>query len=155
MGVIVCRNIWTKIPNYQLETQPKVFENKSLSGTERSCGTFSSCHTSSYWPSLCLANQPDIVNSDKEQKTIVMIDVAILVDTNIRKKQKTEVTRAEGATGTNVESRVQSGSSDDSLQQIPGTSSEVSVQKTPSLRTARILCRTLKLSEDSEFEYPA
>lgn len=78
-------------------------------------------------------------NSDKEQKTIVMIDVVILVDTNIRKKQKTEVARAEGATGANVESRVQSGSSDDSFQQIPGTTSEVSVQKTPSLRTARIL----------------
>lgn len=54
--------------------------------------------------------------ADKEQKTIVMRDVAILVDTNIRKKQKTEVARAEGATGANVESRVQSGSSDDSLQ---------------------------------------
>ena len=89
-----------------------------------------------------------------------MIDIAVPSDSNIKKKEyeklekyqglKEELERtwkvkvkvvpvvigALGAVTPKLEER---------LQQIPGTTSELSVQKSAVLETAKILCRTLKL----------
>ena len=43
-----------------------------------------------------MANQPDIVVVDKEQKTVTVVDVAIPSDSNIRKKEHEKLEKYQG-----------------------------------------------------------
>ena len=43
-----------------------------------------------------LANQPDVVVVDKDQKTAVVIDVAVPSDSNIRKKEYEKLEKYQG-----------------------------------------------------------
>ncbi|KAF7666275.1 hypothetical protein LDENG_00113730, partial [Lucifuga dentata] len=43
-----------------------------------------------------LANQPDVVVVDKEQKRAVVIDVAVPADSNIRKKEHEKIEKYQG-----------------------------------------------------------
>ncbi|CAI5636064.1 unnamed protein product [Oreochromis niloticus] len=109
---------------------------------------------------MVVANQPDIVVVDKQKKTAVVIDVAVPNDSNIRKKEHEKLEKYQGlreelermwrvkvtvvpvvigALGA-VTPKL-----GEWLQQIPGTTSEISVQKSAVLGTAKILRRTLKL----------
>ena len=107
-----------------------------------------------------LANQPDIVVVDKERKRAVVIDVAIPADANIRKKEHEKVDKYQGLREQlermwKVKASVVpvvvgalgavTPKLGEWLQQIPGTTSEASVQKSAVLGTAKILRRTLKL----------
>ncbi|TWW73485.1 hypothetical protein D4764_15G0008790 [Takifugu flavidus] len=109
---------------------------------------------------MVVANQPDIVVVDKHRKTVVVIDVAIPSDSNIRKKEheklekyqglKEEMERMWGMKATVVPVvigtlGVVTPKLSRWLQQIPGTTSEISVQKSAVLGTAKILRRTLRL----------
>ncbi|TWW65014.1 hypothetical protein D4764_22G0006610 [Takifugu flavidus] len=133
------------------ETPPKVLENKQVKilwdfqiQTDK----------------MVVANQPDIVVVDKHQKTVVVIDVAIPGDSNIRKKVheklekyqglKEEIERMWGMKTTVVPVVIGTlGAVTPNLsrwlQQIAGTTSEISVQKSAVLGTAKILWRTLRL----------
>ncbi|XP_076744288.1 uncharacterized protein LOC143420307 [Maylandia zebra] len=109
---------------------------------------------------MVVANQPDIVVVDKQKKTAVVIDVAVPNDSNIRKKEHEKLEKYQGlreelermwrvkvtvvpvvigALGA-VTPKL-----GEWLQQIPGITSEISVQKSAVLGTAKILRRTLKL----------
>ncbi|GAA6104550.1 uncharacterized protein LOC106513546 [Tachysurus ichikawai] len=106
-----------------------------------------------------LANQPDIVVVDKEQKTAVVIDMAIPADSNIMKKEHEKIEKYQGLKEQlehtwKVKSKVvpvviralcdpQLG---EWLQQIPGVACDVSVQKSAVRGTTKILCRTLKFT---------
>ena len=107
-----------------------------------------------------LANQPDIVVVDKDQKTVVAIDVMVPSDSNIRKKEfekqeKYQGLKKELKRNWKVKAKVVpvvvgalgavTPKLGDWLQQIPGTTLELSVQKSAWLGTAKILCRTPKL----------
>ena len=107
-----------------------------------------------------LANQPDIVVVDKEQKRVVVIDVAIPADANIRKKEHEKVEKYQGLkeelekawkVKTSVVPVVIGALGavtpklEEWLQQIPGKTSDIWVQKSAVLGTAKILRRTLKL----------
>ncbi|TWW62748.1 hypothetical protein D4764_04G0013950 [Takifugu flavidus] len=152
---IVYRNICTKygweVPGSRWETPPKVVENKQAKilwdfqiQTDK----------------MVVANQPDRVVVDKHRKTVVVIDVAIPSDSNIRKKEheklekyqglKEEMERMWGIKATVVPVVIGTlGAVTPNLsrwfQQIPGTTSEISVQKTAVVGTAKILRRTLRL----------
>ncbi|TWW69263.1 hypothetical protein D4764_18G0000690 [Takifugu flavidus] len=88
---IVYRNICTEygleVPGTRWETPPKVVENKQAK---------------ILWDlqiqtvKMLMANQPDIVVVDKHQKTVVVIDVAILSDSNIRKKEHEKLEKYQG-----------------------------------------------------------
>ena len=108
-----------------------------------------------------LASQPDIMVVDKDQKTAVMIDVALPSDSNIRKKECEKLEKYQGLKEElermrKVKAKVVPGvvgalgavapKLGEWLQQIPGTTSELSVQKSAVLGTAKTLHRTLKLS---------
>ena len=111
---------------------------------------------------LVMANQPDIVVVDKEQKTVTVVDVAIPSDSNIRKKEHEKLEKYQGlreelekmwgvkakvvpvVIGALVAVTPKLG---EWLQQIPGRTSEISVQKSGILGTAKIMHRTLKLKE--------
>ncbi len=95
-----------------------------------------------------MANQPDIVLIDKQQKKAVVIDVAIPSDSNIRKKEHEKLEKYQGlkeelekmwkvrATVVPVVIGALGAVTPklgEWLQQIPGKTSEVSVQD-PSLR---------------------
>ncbi|KAF7666152.1 hypothetical protein LDENG_00119050 [Lucifuga dentata] len=97
---------------------------------------------------------------DKEQKRAVVIDVAVPADSNIRKKEHKKIKKYQGLKEElectwKVKSKVVpvvigalgavTPKLGEWLQEIPGTTSEVSVQKSAVLGTAKILCRTLKL----------
>ncbi len=83
----------------------------------------------------------------------MVIDVAIPSDSNIRKKEheklekyqglKEKLKKMWGVKATLMPVVIGVGS--EWLQQNPGTTSEVSVQESAILGTAKILCRTLKL----------
>ncbi|XP_076747453.1 uncharacterized protein LOC143421715 [Maylandia zebra] len=109
---------------------------------------------------MVVANQPDIVVVDKQKKTAVVIDVAVPNDSNIGKKEHEKLEKYQGlreelermwrvkvtvvpvvigALGA-VTPKL-----GEWLQQIPGITSEISVQKSAVLGTAKILRRTLKL----------
>ncbi|TWW80141.1 hypothetical protein D4764_10G0011710 [Takifugu flavidus] len=45
---------------------------------------------------MVVANQPDVVVIDKHQKTVVLIDVAIPSDSNIRKKEHEKLEKYQG-----------------------------------------------------------
>ncbi|KAF7652030.1 hypothetical protein LDENG_00102420 [Lucifuga dentata] len=100
-----------------------------------------------------LANQPDVV-VDKEQKKAVVIDVAVPADSNIRKKEHQKIHKYQGLK--EEQEQTWKGKSkvvpvvigalgavnpklEEWLQEIPGTTSEVSVQKSAVLGTAKIL----------------
>ncbi|TWW69428.1 ATP-dependent Clp protease proteolytic subunit, mitochondrial [Takifugu flavidus] len=79
---IVYRNICTEygleVPGSRWETPTKVLENKQA----KILWDFQiQTHK------MVVVNQPDIVVVDKHRKTVVVIDVAILSDSNIRKKE--------------------------------------------------------------------
>ncbi|KAF7650224.1 hypothetical protein LDENG_00129190, partial [Lucifuga dentata] len=106
-----------------------------------------------------LANQPDMVVVDKQQKRAVVIDVAVPADSNIRKKEHQKIQRYQGLKEElertwKVKSKVVpvvtgalravTPKLGEWLQGIPGTTFEVSVQKSAVLEQLRY-CRTLKL----------
>ncbi|TWW76591.1 hypothetical protein D4764_13G0012530 [Takifugu flavidus] len=152
---IVYRNICTEygleVPGSRWETPPKVLENKQAKilwdfqiQTDK----------------MVVANQPDTLVVGKHRKTVGVIDVAIPSDSNIRKKEhaklekyqglKEEMERMWGMKATVVPVvigtlGVVTPNLSRWLQQIPGTTSEISVQKSAVLGTAKILRRTLRL----------
>ncbi|TWW66946.1 hypothetical protein D4764_20G0009780 [Takifugu flavidus] len=129
----------------QGETPPKVLENKQAKilwdfqiQTDK----------------MVVANQPDIVVVDKHQKRVVVIDVAIPSDSNFRKKEherlekdqglKEEIERMWGVKATVVPIVIGTLGAvipklSRWLQQIPGTTSVIAVQKSTVLGTAEIL----------------
>ncbi|TWW59227.1 hypothetical protein D4764_06G0007570 [Takifugu flavidus] len=103
---------------------------------------------------------PLLIIVGQDQKTVVVIDVAIPSDSNIRKKEheklekyqglKEEIERMWGMKATVVPVVIGTLGAvapklSRWLQQIPGTTSEISVQKSAVLGTAKILHRTLRL----------
>lgn len=105
------------------------------------------------------AKQAGIAVVDEEQKFLDVIDVTIPANSNIRKKG---VSSVEGATGADVEGKLQSGPSGNRSklkerpQQYPNTRSEVSVQRSTVLGTASqvegLNLRTLHLPHSSHRE---
>ncbi|XP_051911362.1 uncharacterized protein LOC127593748 [Hippocampus zosterae] len=147
----ICAEYGLETPRSKWETPPKVVENNRakilwdfLIQTDK----------------MVMANQPDIVIIDKGQRKAVVVDVAVPSDGNIRKKEheklekyqglREELERAWKVKVTVVPVVVGALGAvtpklDEWLQQIPGTTSDISVQKCAVLGTARILRRTLKL----------
>ncbi|TWW64336.1 hypothetical protein D4764_03G0013440 [Takifugu flavidus] len=74
----ICTEYGLEVQGARWETPPKVLENKQAK---------------MLWDfqiqtdKMVVANQPDIVVVDKPQNTVVVIDVAIPSDSNIRKKE--------------------------------------------------------------------
>uniref|UniRef100_A0A669EZW7 Reverse transcriptase domain-containing protein n=1 Tax=Oreochromis niloticus TaxID=8128 RepID=A0A669EZW7_ORENI len=147
----ICAEYNLEVPRSKWETPPRVMENdraKILWDFQMQTDK------------MVVANQPDIVVVDKQKKTAVVIDVAVPNDSNIRKKEHEKLEKYQGlreelermwrikvtvvpvvigALGA-VTPKL-----GEWLQQIPGTTSEISVQKSAVLGTAKILRRTLKL----------
>ena len=106
-----------------------------------------------------LANQPDIVVIDKQKTEAVVIDIAVPSDSNIKKEyeklEKYQGLKEEVERMWKVKAKVVpvvigaleavTPKLEEWLQQIPGTTSELSVLKRAVLGTAKILRRTLKL----------
>ena len=107
-----------------------------------------------------MANQLDIMVADKLQKKAVVVDVAISSDSNIKKKEhekfeeyqglKEEVEKMWELKATVIPMvigalKAVNPNLVEWFQQIPGTTSEISVQMSTVLGTAKILRRTLKL----------
>ncbi|KAF7655094.1 hypothetical protein LDENG_00060930, partial [Lucifuga dentata] len=141
----VCAEYRLEVPKSKWETPPKVVEN----GRAKVLWDFKF-----QTDKQLLANQPDMVVVDKEQKRAVVIDVAVPADSNIRKKEHQKIQKYQGLKEElermwKVKSKVvpvvtgalgavipKLGAW---LQEIPGTTSEVSVQKNAVLGTAKIL----------------
>ncbi|KAF7648062.1 hypothetical protein LDENG_00162600 [Lucifuga dentata] len=146
---IVYRNICAvyglEVPKSKWETPPKVVENS---------------RAKVLWDfkfqtdKQLLANQPDMVVVDKEQKRAIVIDVAVPADSNISKKEHEKTEKYQGLKEElewtwKVKSKVVpvvigalgavAPNLGEWLQEIPGTTSEVSVQKSAVLGTAKIL----------------
>ncbi|XP_051916213.1 uncharacterized protein LOC127597287 isoform X2 [Hippocampus zosterae] len=147
----ICAEYGLETPRSKWETPPKVVEND---------------RAKIMWDfqiqtdKMVMANQPDIVIIDKGQRKAVVVDVAVPSDGNIRKKEheklekyqglREELERAWKVKVTVVPVVVGALGAvtpklDEWFQQIPGTTSDISVQKSAVLGTARILRRTLKL----------
>ena len=107
-----------------------------------------------------IANRPDIVIIDKEKKTAIIIDVAVPSDCNIMKKEHEKIDKYQGLREEmekmwKVEAKVVpivvgalgavTTTLEKWLEQIPGRTTEISIQKNAILGTSRILRRTLKL----------
>ena len=107
-----------------------------------------------------IANRPDIVIVDKEKKTATVIDVAVPSDCNIRKKEHEKIDKYQGLREEmekmwKVKVKVVpivigalgavAPTLEKWLEEIPGETTEVSIQKNAILGTARMLRRTLKL----------
>ncbi|XP_078022977.1 uncharacterized protein LOC144462717 [Epinephelus lanceolatus] len=152
---IVYRNICTQyeleVPKSRCDTPPNVVENYRA----KILWDFSF-----QTDKQMLANQPDIVVVEKHQKKAVVVDVAIPADSNIRKKEHKKVEKyqelkeqLEQMWKVKVDVvpvvvgalRAMTPRLGEWLRQIPGITSEASVQKCEVLGTAKILCRTLKL----------
>ncbi|XP_024121103.1 uncharacterized protein LOC112142083 [Oryzias melastigma] len=145
---IIYRNmyrIWTGNPKVKWETPQKVLENERAKilmdfqiQTDR----------------MVMENQPDIVVVDKEQRKAVVVDVAVPSHGNIKKKEHEKLEKYQGlreelekawkvkvtvvpvvigALGA-VTSKLE-----EWLQQIPGKTSDISVQKRAELGAAKIL----------------
>uniref|UniRef100_A0A3B5PPD0 Reverse transcriptase domain-containing protein n=1 Tax=Xiphophorus maculatus TaxID=8083 RepID=A0A3B5PPD0_XIPMA len=147
----ICAEYGLETPGSKWETPPKVAEN---------------ARAKILWDfqiqtdKMVMANQPDIVVVDKQQRKAVVIDVAIPSDCNIRKKEHEKLEKYQGLReelerAWKVKTTVVpvvigalgavTPKLDQWLQQIPGTTSDISVQKCAVLGTAKILRRTLKL----------
>ncbi|XP_068190807.1 uncharacterized protein [Antennarius striatus] len=150
-SAIHCTAVMPYVPKSQWDIPPKVVEN----GKAKILWDFSF-----QTDKQLLANKPDIVVMDKEQKRAVVIDVAIPADANIRKKEHEKIEKYQGLkeqleqmwkVKVNVVPVVVGALGavtpklEEWLQQIPGTTSEASVQKSAVLGTAKILRRTLRL----------
>ncbi|KAF7665893.1 hypothetical protein LDENG_00129980 [Lucifuga dentata] len=148
---IICAEYGLEVPKSKWETPPTVVEN----GRAKVLWDFKF-----QTDKQLLANQPDMVVVDKEQKRAIVIDVAVPADSNIRKKEHEKIEKYQGPKEElewtwKVKSKVVpvvigalgavTPKLGEWLQEIPGTTSEVSVQKSAVLGTAKILCRTLKL----------
>lgn len=108
---------------------------------------------------LVMANQPDIVVVDNRRKEAIVIDIAVPSDSNTRKKEFKRLEKYRGlkeelekmwkmkATVALVVIGTLRAMTPywDWLQQIHGQTSEISVQTTAVLGTAKVLYRTLKL----------
>ncbi|KAK7886240.1 hypothetical protein WMY93_025861 [Mugilogobius chulae] len=147
----ICAEYGLETPRSKWETPPKVVENDRAKilwvfqiQTDR----------------MVMANQPDIVVVDKEQRRPVVVDVAIPSDGNIRRKEHEKLEKYQGLReelekAWKVKATVvpvvigalgaMNPKLDEWLQHIPGSTSDISVQKSAVLGTARILRRTLKL----------
>ena len=147
----ICVEYGLETPRSKWETPPKVIENDRAKilwdfqiQTDR----------------MVMANQPDIVVIDKEQRKAVVVDIAIPSDCNIRKKEHEKVEKYQGLKeelerAWKVKASVVpvvigalgavTPKLEEWLQQIPGKTSDISVQKSAVLGTAKILRRTLKL----------
>ncbi|KAK7922439.1 hypothetical protein WMY93_009341 [Mugilogobius chulae] len=147
----ICAEYGLETPSSKWETPPKVVENDRAKilwdfqiQTDR----------------MVMANQPDIVVVDKEQRRAVVVDVAIPSDGNIRRKEHEKLEKYQGLReelekAWKVKATVVpvvigalgavTPKLDEWLQHIPGSTSGISVQKSAVLGTARILRRTLKL----------
>ncbi|KAK7930440.1 hypothetical protein WMY93_006835 [Mugilogobius chulae] len=147
----ICAEYGLETPRSKWETPPKVVENDRAKilwdfqiQTDR----------------MVMANQPDIVVVDKEQRRAVVVDVAIPSDGNIRRKEHEKLEKYQGLReelekAWKVKATVVpvvigalgavTPKLDEWLQHIPGSTSDISVQKSAVLGTARILRRTLKL----------
>ncbi|XP_051924320.1 uncharacterized protein LOC127602290 [Hippocampus zosterae] len=121
----ICAEYGLETPRSKWETPPKVVEND---------------RAKILWDfqiqtdKMVMANQPDIVIIDKGKRKAVVVDVAVPSDGNIRKKEHEKLEKYQGLR--------------EELERawkIPGTTSDISVQKCAVLGTARILRRTLKL----------
>ena len=99
---------------------------------------------------------------DKHHRTAVVVDVAIPSNGNIRKKEHEKLEKYQGLKEElekmwSVKAAVVpiviraleavTSTLDWWLQQIPGTTSDISGQKSAILGTAKILCRTLRLPD--------
>ena len=97
---------------------------------------------------------------DKEQRKAVVVDIAVPSDFNIRKKEHEKLEKYQGLReelekAWKVKASVVpvvvgalgavTPKLEEWLQQIPGNTSDISVQKSAVLGTAKILRRTLKL----------
>ncbi|KAF7645372.1 hypothetical protein LDENG_00205860, partial [Lucifuga dentata] len=142
----ICVEYGLKVPKSKWETPPKVVENS---------------RAKVLWDfkfqtdKQLLANQPDmVVVVDKEQKRAIVTDVAVPADSNIRKKEHEKIQKYQGLKEElewtwKVKSKVVpmvigalravTPKLGEWLQEIPGTTSEVSVQKSAVLGTAKIL----------------
>ena len=134
------RNICTEYdldpPRFRWETHQKVVENNRAKRlwdiqiqTER----------------RGLAKQPDIVVVDKKKKQVVIIDIAVPSDSNINKKEYKKLEKDQGPKEVIQAPGPVIPKLEDWLQQIPGTITELSVQRSAVLGTANVLRRTLKL----------
>ncbi|TWW77705.1 hypothetical protein D4764_12G0010950 [Takifugu flavidus] len=147
----ICTEYGLEVPGARWETPPKGVENEQA----KILWDFQT-----QTDKMVVANQPDIVVVDKHRKTVVVIDVAIPSDSNIRKKEheklekyqglKEEMERMWGMKATVVPVVIWTlwavtPNLSRWLQQIPGTTPEISVQKSAVLGTAKILRRTLRL----------
>ncbi|XP_054913489.1 uncharacterized protein LOC129377515 [Poeciliopsis prolifica] len=147
----ICAEYGLETPRSKWETPPKVVEN---------------ARAKILWDfqiqtdKMVMANQPDIVVVDKHQRKAVVVDVAIPSDCNIRKKEHEKLEKYQGLReelerAWKVKTTVVpvvigalgavTPKLEQWLQQIPGTTSDISVQKCAVLGTAKILRRTLKL----------
>ncbi|KAF7647953.1 hypothetical protein LDENG_00164190, partial [Lucifuga dentata] len=83
----ICAKYGLEVPKSKWETPPKVVEN----GRAKVLWEFKF-----QTDKLLLANQPDMVVVDKEQKKAVVIDVAVPADSNIRKKEHEKIEKYQG-----------------------------------------------------------
>ncbi|KAF7654704.1 hypothetical protein LDENG_00066000, partial [Lucifuga dentata] len=139
----ICAEYGLEVPKSKWKTPPKVVENS---------------RAKVLWDfkvqtdKQLLANQPDMVVVDKEQKRAVVIDVAVPADSNIKKKGHKKIEKYQGLKEElertwKVKSKVVpvvtgalravTPKLGEWLQEIPGTTSEVSVQKSAVLGTAK------------------
>ncbi|KAJ0057310.1 hypothetical protein NL108_002264 [Boleophthalmus pectinirostris] len=147
----ICAEYRLETPGSRWETPPKVVENDRAKilwdfqiQTDR----------------MVMVNQPDIVVVDKKQSRAVVVDIAIPSDGNIRKKEheklekyqglKEELERAWKVKASVVPVVISALGAvtpklEEWLQKIPGKTTDISVQKSAVLGTAKILHRTLKL----------
>ncbi|KAF7664173.1 hypothetical protein LDENG_00185720 [Lucifuga dentata] len=83
----ICAEYGLEVPKAKWETPPKVVEN----GRARVLWDFKF-----QTDKQVLANQPDTVVVDKEQKRAIVIDVAVPADSNIRKKEHEKIEKYQG-----------------------------------------------------------
>ncbi|KAM9816571.1 carbohydrate sulfotransferase 6 isoform X4 [Syngnathus typhle] len=143
----ICAEYGLEAPSSKWEAPPKVAEN----GRAKILWDFQI-----QTDKMVMANQPDIVVVDKQQKKAVVVDIAIPSDGNIRKKELEKLEKYQGLKeelekAWKVKASVVpvvigalgavTPKLEEWLQQIPGTSDI----KSAVLGTAKILRRTLKL----------
>ncbi|KAF7642936.1 hypothetical protein LDENG_00248050 [Lucifuga dentata] len=83
----ICAEYGQEVPKSKWETPPKMIEN----GRAKVLWDFKF-----QTDKQLLANQPDMVVVDKEQKRAVVIDVTVPADSNIRKKEHQKMEKYQG-----------------------------------------------------------